>query len=246
MSGIKVLVVEDNPLHAEKADFHLAQLGYEVVALLNSGEQLIPLIKERQPDLVLLDIQIEGDKSGIELAAEVRANFDLPIIFLTSFKEQFVFEKAMETLPDAYLNKPLDAKTLQHAIELAVYKHAHPTDQPSKDNYPASSYNGAIYIKVGDKLKKVTISDIIYINVSYKNYCDIHTAEKQYSVKNSLSEIEHSLPEQEFIRIHRTTVVNLNCILEINEKDMYVLTSAGELPIGNSFKPALIKRITKL
>ncbi|MGB0402791.1 MAG: LytR/AlgR family response regulator transcription factor [Salibacteraceae bacterium] len=241
-SNISILVVEDNELHLEKVLFFLESLNYTVCATTDSGDEVESLIHEHKPSLVLLDVQIEGSRSGIEVGREVRSHSKAPVIYLTSYTNDSVLKRAFETNPDAVLHKPIDKPSLQSAIELALFK----AKSNPGDSKKARLENEDLFVKVGNSLKKVKLSEIVYIDVSYKNYCDIHTKEKAYAFKSSLNECESKLNKEQFIRVHRTVLVNRNFIDEIDEKNMTITTVAGTIKMGSSYKMNLLKQISKI
>ena len=232
--------MEDHPLHVEKAQFLIDRLGYNLCGTSSDGENVLQDAKLLSPDVFILDIELKGVKTGIEVAKQLReAGLSTPIIFLTSRTEHEVFEKARDTMPEAYLQKPMTEDAIKHAIELAVYKEM--VQPEPEQNHLKDHTADAVFLKVGDALKKVMLNDIVHIEVSYKNYCDIHTQNGSFAVKSSLKELESTLSEIPLIRVHRTAMVNVNFIEEINEKLQLVKTPLGDVPLGNSFKKDLKK-----
>lgn len=93
-SKIKILVVEDEMLIGAKISMLLTELGYEVTGLFPRGEEALLHMKESKPDLVLLDIQLNGEWDGIETARRLHAENDIPIIFLTANADEATFNRA--------------------------------------------------------------------------------------------------------------------------------------------------------
>lgn len=245
MSTPKILIVEDNLLHAEKAIFILDKLGYPQTQHAETLSKARQLVKSFFPDLILLDIQLNEEISGIELAEEIKTEQNIPIIFLTSLEEKFVFERAGQTQPDAILYKPLKEDNLKNTIQLALLKSAQ-SQNPKAEKAEQVETPKTVFVKVGNSLKKITLADIVYVAVSYKNYCDIHTLEKSYAVKTSLSELEQTLNFYKLIRVHRTALVNLDFVEEINEKELTLKTPLASLEIGGSYKKELQERIMRV
>jgi len=241
MEKIKIYLVEDHPLHVEKARFLIDKLGYHMCGTSEDGEHVVRDAKLLSPDVFILDIELSGSKTGIEVAKELRdISPATPIIFLTSRTEVEVFEKARDTMPEAYLQKPMTEDAIKHAIELAVFR-GKAQSLELEQNLMKQHTADVVFLKVGDALKKVTLADIVHIEVSYKNYCDIHTMNGTFAVKSSLKELEATLSSIPLIRVHRTAMVNVNFIEEINEKLQLVKTALGDVPLGNSFKKDLKK-----
>ncbi len=119
----KVLITEDENIIAMDIANTLKRLGYEVVDVLNSGEEAIAKTRELKPDLVLMDIMLSGNLNGIETAKIISGSYKTPIIYLTALTDKETLEKAKVTDPLGYVLKPFDEKTLHSSIEMALYKH---------------------------------------------------------------------------------------------------------------------------
>ncbi len=117
----KILLVEDESVEAIDIRRALEKMGYEVVYIASRGEEAVEKISELQPDLILMDIMIKGDISGIDVATEIK-DMGIPVIFLTAHSDESTLAKAKVTEPYGYIIKPYDVTELRHAIELAIYK----------------------------------------------------------------------------------------------------------------------------
>ena len=122
MNKARILVVEDQQIIALEIKDRLQQMGHEVIAMAKSGDKAIALAKEFLPDLILMDIKIEGDIDGIETAEEIKNIMECPIIFLTAYADDKTINRAKLTEPYAYIVKPLDERELKSAIVIALYK----------------------------------------------------------------------------------------------------------------------------
>jgi CheY-like chemotaxis protein len=101
----------------------LRNLGYHICAI-DSGDHINGYYpRNGQPDLLLLDIHLKGDVDGVELAAQIKEEFDLPFIFLTAYADKATIDRAKTTEPYGFIVKPFDDKDLRSAIEIALYKH---------------------------------------------------------------------------------------------------------------------------
>jgi len=119
----KVLIVEDEGIVAYDIERRLVKAGYEVPAIVSSGQEALSQIEQTAPDLVLMDIHLKGPSDGIQLAAEVRDRFQLPVVFITAYADKVTLERAKATEPFSYLVKPVSHVNLASAIEIALYKH---------------------------------------------------------------------------------------------------------------------------
>jgi len=122
-SKVKILIVEDQFLVANDIKDNLENLGYEISAIATSGEKAVKKAGEGKTDLVLMDIVLRGEMDGIEAAEIIRSRFDLPVIFLTAYRDPKIFERAKISEPFGYLIKPFEASELHSNVEIALYKH---------------------------------------------------------------------------------------------------------------------------
>jgi len=123
MSKARILVVEDEQIIALDVKATLESCGYIVVGQTDRGDDAILKTAELHPDLVLMDIGLKGEMNGIESAAQIRARYDLPVIFLTAFADHSTVGYAREAEPFGYVLKPFEENELTIAIEMAFYKH---------------------------------------------------------------------------------------------------------------------------
>ncbi len=122
MPSQKILVVEDENIVAMDLRTTLTRLGYEVVDTVGTGPQAIEQVERREPDLVLMDIQLRGAMDGIEAADRIR-HLDVPVVYLTAFSDDATLRRARETEPFGYVLKPFDDRELQIVIELGIHRH---------------------------------------------------------------------------------------------------------------------------
>ena len=118
-----ILIVEDESILAIGMEYSLEDFGYEVSGIATSYESAIKHVKENLPDLVLMDIKIKGDKTGIDAAKVIWQEYKTPVVFLTSYSSEKMITDAMDTEPYGYLLKPYRDKELKATIEIALYKH---------------------------------------------------------------------------------------------------------------------------
>jgi PAS domain S-box-containing protein len=119
----RLLIVEDEGIVAFNIQKRLERLGYSVVGNVSSGEEAIDIVVEANPDLVLMDIKLEGNVDGIEAAAQIRDRFHIPVVYLTAYTDEETLNRAKLTEPYGYILKPFEARDLSTTIELALYKH---------------------------------------------------------------------------------------------------------------------------
>ncbi len=116
-TAAQLQIVEDNVIIAFDLQSILTRLGYDVVGMVPSGEQALQKVREMAPDVVLMDINLEGELDGIETAALIQAQFDIPVIFLTGYSEDVLPQESELSGPHAYLSKPVHERELGDTIE---------------------------------------------------------------------------------------------------------------------------------
>jgi len=122
-SKARIMVVEDESVVGFDLKRILINLHYDVVGIIRSGEEAFVKAFEQKPDLILMDIMLDGKMNGIETAEEIKKDMDVPIIFLTAYADNNTLQSAKLTEPYGYILKPFEDKSLQSAIEIALYKH---------------------------------------------------------------------------------------------------------------------------
>jgi PAS domain S-box-containing protein/putative nucleotidyltransferase with HDIG domain len=123
MGKLRILVVEDEPIVAMDIQHRLRKLGYAVVRVVPTGEEAVAVAREVNPDLVLMDIMLEGRMDGIETAAAIREVQDVPVIYLTAYADEKTLQRAKITEPFGYIIKPFEDREIHSSIEMARYKH---------------------------------------------------------------------------------------------------------------------------
>jgi len=123
MTQTRILVVEDESIVALDIQDRLESLGYEVPATVASGEKAIEQAGALRPDLVLMDIHLQGQMDGVEAADQIRRRFRIPVIYLTANADHPTVERAKVTEPFGYVIKPFEERELHTSIEIALYKH---------------------------------------------------------------------------------------------------------------------------
>ena len=127
MIAARILIVEDDRIVARDIQHQLSRMGHVVVGTSASGEDAVRQACSQQPDLVLMDIRLEGEMDGIEAARRIRDAHRIPIVFLTAYANDEVVHRASLTEPFGYLLKPFEEPQMRTVIQMALYKHASDT-----------------------------------------------------------------------------------------------------------------------
>jgi len=119
---IKIMIVEDELIVAKNIENHLRKIGYEVISIVDSGEEAIARAAETQLDLVLMDIKLSGKIDGVEAARQIHDRFQIPVVYLTAYADDETLQRAKVAEPFGYIIKPFEPKKLHAAIEIVLYK----------------------------------------------------------------------------------------------------------------------------
>jgi CheY-like chemotaxis protein len=118
----RILLVEDESVFALSLEETLTRIGYTVVGVAMSGEEALTLTERQQPDVILMDVHLQGDMDGIETAHKVKGMYGIPVIFLTAYSDDETIRRIVLTEPGGYLVKPINTRELFASIESALYK----------------------------------------------------------------------------------------------------------------------------
>lgn len=122
MHSAKILIVEDELIPAANIARNLKKKGYTVMKLIKSGKAALELITKDPPDLVLMDIHLQGEMDGIETVQEMMKHYKIPVIYLTAYSDQTTRERAEKTQPYGYLVKPFNIQQIYEIIEAALHQ----------------------------------------------------------------------------------------------------------------------------
>jgi DNA-binding LytR/AlgR family response regulator len=239
----RILIVEDEMIIAANLSLQLTNLGYEVCGIIPRGEEALLHIRENPPDIILMDIQLKGEMDGIEVIRSMQREVNIPVIYLTANADDAHFSRAKETHPYAFISKPFKKLDLQRAIELTISQ-SESSNQLEKpqvvDGQSSYVLNEYLFVRNNNKLVKVDIKEIRYIEAE-RNYCRIYANDKEYLLVMTLKEMDEKLPQNHFIRVHRSFIVNIARIDEI--ATTHIVIGKTAIPITKVLKDELMKRI---
>jgi PAS domain S-box-containing protein len=118
-----ILIVEDEIIIANNLRDRLTGMGHSVCGIASSGAEAIKKVTEVQPDLILMDIKLQGEMDGVACAQEIRSRYDIPVIYLTGYADERILQRAKLSDPYGYILKPFEVRDLQMIIEMALHKH---------------------------------------------------------------------------------------------------------------------------
>ena len=231
MSKSKILIVEDEPLIADDIADILEQSGYQVVGIADEAPDALAMVEDTTPDLVLLDVNIEGDQDGIELAPQLKT----PFIYLTSYYDQKTLDRAKKTNPSGYIVKPFKEHDLIVNVEMALSRGLTTSiviRKPEK-----------LFLRNGQEIISVMSSEIIYVE-AFDNYSIVFTQKEKFMISHTLKSIEEKLLPLGFKRVHRSFLINFAQVDSLSEG--YVFLKGYKVVIGKSYRKDFIDGLSML
>ena len=232
-----VLIVEDEPLIALNIRLALEKLNYEVWDSVDCAEDALAVLDQQQPSIILLDIRLEGKMDGISLAELIRLKWGTPFIFLTSHTDQGTLERAKPLQPVGYIPKPFQEAVLHTTIEMGLGRENTPATKAAS---PSGASPDHVFVKVDGSLKRLALDEIEHVEAC-DNYCLIHMDKGRLVVRSTLKELVAKLPTMQFIRCHRTYLVNLRKVEAIVGHTIKV--RGASLPLGKRYKAEFFQRL---
>ncbi len=232
MTMIKCLIVDDEPIAVRIIEKHLSAFaGFEVVATCSNALEAMPVLCEKEIDLLFCDIQMP-QITGVDFVRSLR--YPPKVIFTTAYRNYAI--EAFELNVVDYLLKPISferfAKAIQHFLELEELKN----NQESVSEYTGMNRREYIFLKADKKHYKVNMEDIFYFE-SMGDYVIAYTKQKKIITKERIGSLPEMLPSHEFLQIHRRYIVSVRKIESLGPG--FVEINGIKLPIGRQFKADL-------
>jgi DNA-binding LytR/AlgR family response regulator len=216
---LKILIVDNEVLIAEDIKDMLHEFGCKKTYMAHSKQEAIDQLMAFAPDLVLLDIRMEHDMEGIELANIINNDFTMPFIFITAHSDVATINKIITTQPYAYITKPVKKSDLFANISLLAGE----LEQKIKQK---------LYIKDGYKTIVLNPEDILYLE-SDGNYINIYTKEKRHLLRQSMDGILSELDPNQFVRVHRSYIINKKHVARFSKKEIEI--NGVKVPVSRHF-----------
>ncbi len=252
--AIRILIVEDNVIIADDIQAILEDIGYEIVDNVIDFEQATEALKNNEVDLVLIDIILASEKTGIDLGHHIRSNYDIPFIFVTSNSDKATVEIAKEVKPNGYLVKPFEQQDLYTSIETALSSYTYGESQEDKkaketstnvsdsdrQNVTNAVLKDSIFVKKNNLYYRIKFDDIQFIKAD-NVYLEVNTADKTFLVRSALKDYLDKLPSNNFYRAHKSYIVNLSHIQAVNSKDIMIKDEL--IPISKDFREFILSSL---
>lgn len=243
MDQINVLIIEDTPAQSDALSKVLVANNYNVIGIAPTYTEALDLFYKNTIDIIIIDVFLDGKPEGITFAETINIipNAAKPFVFLTSSQDRQIFERAKLTKPFSFLMKPFNELEILYAIEMAVEKfYAQPNIFLSEEQDTVISQE-YLFIKKKKSLKKVALTDILYIEVENR-YCNIITEKEKFVIQISLTKILELLDKNKFIQTYRNFIINIDKIEEIILADNLIIVKGNhKINLSDTYKDFLKK-----
>lgn len=252
---INVLIVEDEAIVALDLASGLENDGYKIAGIADNAGDALNIFRESSPDIVLMDINIKGDRDGIDTTEELLKIRQVPVIYLTAFSDNETVSRVKKIQPAAFLSKPYSIDNVRIAIELAISNLAvanrerskvvslhgnseHVTDfHPEKE--PVLQMGDYIFVKHNYHFIKIKFEDLLFIETE-NNYIKLCTREKKILLRMSLTGFLEKIDFHGLVRVHRSFAVNIGSITSFN--DQLIFIEKIEVPMGRNYREDFLRR----
>lgn len=227
---LRLIIVEDDPLIAFDIKGIVEDGGYEVVKVFHSASDAVQ-IAEESFDLALLDININGERDGINLGVYLKETYGKPCFFISSYYDDETVNKAKKAEPMAYVLKPYEERDILINLELArhrINQHAAPAEKAH------------LFVKSGGSLTKIVPSEVL-VAQAYDMYTHLFVDGKRITASQTLKEIEKLFASHNFVRVHRSFMVNMDAVEGICDDE--ILIGGQHVPVGRTYKKDFFDRI---
>ena len=247
MGKIKTIIVEDEFAIAEDIGSSLIQNGYDLLSIFDKAENAYPFISKNPPDILLVDIRLQGAMDGIQLVQKIQKEIQIPVVYITANSDTATYERARETNPQAFLIKPFTPVNLLAAVDLALFnfglgKGADGIDRAVVQDHHEVPFlvNQNLFIRSNGKFRKLAIDDLLFVEAS-GSYVHIQSVTERFTLSHNLANFQKKNPLPNLLRIHRSYLVNLNKVDSFEES--FVFVQNHKLPLSDSYRSEFLSRI---
>ncbi len=242
ISSLKVLIVEDNLAFALQLEMLLEKLGYFVCGRVASSVDAFKKIHAENPDLILMDIDIQGNMTGVQVGKKI-SNLNIPILYITSHGDETTYALAQESNMIGYLVKPVNKISLRSGIELAISKaYSLKAEEQRNTELQVEDHivtKHSFFFKKRDTIYKVLTRDISFIK-SDDNYSRITNVQGEiFTARITLGKLEKILPKGLFMRAHRQYIVQIDKIESIDTESNTIQIGEEGIPLSRSRRKEL-------
>lgn len=232
-----VVIVDDEFLARKLLQDYVSKINsLQLVASCANAVEAIEALKNNKVDILLLDIQMP-DITGLELVQSLEHK---PAVIFTTAYSEFAVDAFNLGVTD-YLLKPFDFPRFFQAISKAIGSNAQVVDNASKNTLDAVSKSADfITVKADYKLYKINYDDLLFIEGQHE-YVTFHTPQRRITALFALKDLEEMLPQDRFVRVHKSYIVSFDYIQDLDKSDVTV--AGTKIPVGASYRDELLARL---
>tara|TARA_R110002051_G_scaffold13808_9_gene45677 strand:+ start:5343 stop:6017 length:675 start_codon:yes stop_codon:yes gene_type:complete len=221
---VKIYILEDEIITQELLKQTLESLKFEICGMATDAETALEEIHALKPDIAIIDIRVEGNKTGIWLGNQL----EMPFIYLTAFSDTETIKKAIITKPISYLVKPFNTNDLYIAVELAINAIQNTTQ---------------IILKEKNK-NSVILEEMILFAKKDDQYLTLHLKDSVKLIRSSISEFMNQVNSTSFLQVHRSYIINKNHVTAFDKKKITIANN--NIPISKTYVKEVFKELSQL
>jgi len=236
----KIFIVEDEPLIVDTLEIIIQEGGYQYAGYATNAFDAITDIGLIKPDIVLMDINLEGKQDGIDLAEKINKMYNIPFIYITSYSDKTTIERCKQTRPMGYIMKPFTEGEIYAALEIAIVnieymKTNHYSEVDREQDF--------LFIKDKNSFIKVNTNEILFAEAD-DIYSKLVTEKGAFLLSLTLKKLEEKLNDRNFIRVHKSYLVSFPAIEKVIDNELQINTY--KIPVGRAYRELLLKRIAPI
>lgn len=221
MTHANILVVEDEGIVAQEIKSRLEKNGYTVCAVAHDGETAVMQADRNHPDLVLMDIRLNGKMDGIQTATVIRDRFDIPVVYLTAYTDPATMERIKVMEPFGYVVKPFDSRSLMVSIEIALHRHRSESERIYREKLQAVLQTaGAICHELNQPIMAISGNAELLMYTLDPDSPIYPKVAKIKSLVERMGNITHKL--MGITRYETKAYTNGECIVDIEKSSMAI------------------------
>lgn len=226
---MKVLIVENDPFIVQDLNEKLENLGYTPLPSADNVDDALVLIDKQKPNVVLVDIELNGEKDGIDLGGALNQK-GIPFIYLSRLQDQRTFDRARATNPETNIPKPVSLLQLRNSL-LEV-------------DFSEEEENDKAFISISKNGKKTILKkeEITWLKAD-RNYCLIYVGKKRYQSSTPMNNVLKTLDPNQFVQVHRSYAVNIFQVAKYEGNMIYMHGVDEPVSISDTYRPNFLKYI---
>ncbi|MCK5846739.1 MAG: response regulator transcription factor [Bacteroidales bacterium] len=235
MAKIKILLVEDSTYVEVALQNRLTAMNFDIASVVATPKMAIDFLETNKVDIVLMDIFATEKYTGNDATNDIHSRFSIPVVLLNG-DDKNNLNKLKDSYAKLIMHKPLNDNELAFNIRASII------GSENKGTASFAIQKKYIFVKADYRLNKIRLDDIYYIEAS-KDYVTIHTTNNSYTVHVTMKDIEAELPSKDFVRTHRSFIVNIDKIFSIKYPDILIEDKMKTIQIGGLYRKKLMQLI---